>query len=313
MATSLDVPYRVFGLDNLSTIESVLEDEVVKVLINCVGPFAITVEPLVAACIEAGVHYLDISAELDSYQLAMDRADAARKVNVMLLPGCSGSVAMLCCLAAHAVQDIQSPARIDVALRVAGPMSRGSVASAASSAMTGAHCLQRLDDRLVPFPVREEKDEDAAGNKGDDSSRQFDFDNGDRPVSCFPVTLPDLITIGTSTGVANIRTFACVGDSGTMSFPDNDKTIPDGPTAEEREANPYHAVVAVTDADGGVGRAVLHTVNGYTFSAMPLVEAARRALAGEVKAGFKTPATLFGKDFVDTFAESQLVDTSTCN
>ncbi|KAK7985793.1 hypothetical protein PG996_004966 [Apiospora saccharicola] len=306
VATSLDVPYRVFYLIDATLNISILRGEGVQVLLNCAGPFALTAEPLIAACIEAGVHYLDISAELGSYQLALDRSDAAKKANVMLLPGCGGSVAMLGCLAAHALRNTQSPTQIDIALRVAGPMSRGSVASATGSAMAGAQCLQRLEDKLVP--LRPAQEEDRAGNGEEDSSPQFDFDNGDGSVSCFPVTLPDLITIGMSTGVANIRTFACMGGPGAMSFPDEDKVIQDGPTAEEREASPYHAAVTVTDADGGVGRAILHTVNGYMFTAMASVEAAKRVFAGEVKAGFQTPAMLFGKGFVETIGGSRLVD-----
>ncbi|KAK8097753.1 uncharacterized protein PG998_013239 [Apiospora kogelbergensis] len=304
VAASLNAPHRVFDLTGPSLTVSVLKDENVKVLLNCAGPFALTAEPLIAACIEAGVHYLDISAELGSYQLALDRAGAAEKANVMLLPGCGGSVAMLGCLAAHAVRNIQSPTRIDIALRVAGPMSRGSVASAAGSSMAGVKCLQRLDNALLPWSQQDGGSKESAGG-------QFDFDNGDGLVSCFPLTLPDLITVGKSTGVANIRTFACVGGPGAMSFPDEGKIIKDGPTAEEREASPYHAAVTVTDADGGIGRAVLHTVNGYTFTAMASVEAARRVLAGEVKAGFQTPAMLFGKNFVETIAGSRLVDIET--
>lgn len=315
VAASLNLPYRVFCLDNdddSTVIVSVLKDEGIGVLLNCAGPFARTAPPLLAACIEAGVHYLDISAELGSYQLtAAARADgAAERAGVMLLPGCGGSVAMLGCLAAHALRGFQKrPDRIDVALRVAGPMSRGSVVSAAGGDMAGGRCLQRLGGRLVPIYVPEE---DGAGQEGGDLSRPFDFGNGEGDVSCFPVTLPDLITIGMATGVANVRTFACVGGSVTMSFPEDDKMIADGPTAEEREENPYHAAVVVTDADGGQRRAVLHTVNGYTFTAMASVEAARRVLAGDVKAGFQTPAMLFGKGFVETIAGSRLVDISTC-
>ncbi|KAK7915222.1 hypothetical protein PG985_012925 [Apiospora marii] len=305
VATSLNAPYRVFDLDTPSIIKSVLRDASVKVLLNCAGPFESTAEPLIAACIETGVHYLDISAELGSYQLALDRADAAEKANVMLLPGCGGSVAMLGCLAAHAIRNMQDPTHIDVTLRVAGPMSRGSIASASKSAMAGAQCLQRLGNELVPW----------GGQEGDGSKvsagRQFDFDDGEGPVSCFPITLPDLVTIWKSTGVATIRTFACVAGSGTMSFPEDGKMIPDGPTPEERDATPYHAAVAAAGADGTVKHAVLHTVNGYTFTAMASVEAARRVLDGEFKAGFQTPALLFGKDFVETVAGSRLVDVKT--
>ncbi|KAK7962916.1 uncharacterized protein PG986_003741 [Apiospora aurea] len=304
LAASLDdAPYRVFDLDDHCTVVSALQEADTKVLLNCAGPFASTAAPLIAACIEAGgVHYLDISAELATYQLAADRSDDAAAAGVMLLPGCGGSVAMLGCLAGHVLRRIESPTRIDIALRVAGPMSRGSVVSAAQGSMAGAAALQRRVGELVPW--QKETGEEA-------SSGQFDFDNGEGVGSCFPVTLPDLFAIWKSTGVDNIRTYVCIAASGDAGFPEenNDNNmLPEGPSAEEREASPYHAAVVATGPDGSLGRAVLHTVNGYTFTAMASVEAARRVLEGEFITGLQTPAMLFGNEFVETIPGSRLVD-----
>ncbi|KAK6859405.1 hypothetical protein PG995_003041 [Apiospora arundinis] len=305
LAAFLNTPYRVFDLHDPAATSSVLREEGVEVLLNCAGPFVATARPLISACIQAGVHYLDVSAELGSYQYALDRSDDAKKANVMLLPGCGGSVAMLGFLAAHALRNIQDPTHVDIALRVAGSMSRGSIASAARSSMDGTRCLQRLRGELVPWGEAKEGN----GDTGEKTGVQFDFDNGEGPVSCFPVTLPDLITIWKATGNPNIRTFACVAASEDMAFPEyGEMDLPDGPSAEEREKSPYHAAVVVTGPDGEVGRAVLHTVNGYTFTAMASVEAARRVLEGEITTGFQTPAMLFGKEFVETIAVSRLVD-----
>ena len=37
-------------------------------------------------------------------------------------------------------------------------------------------------------------------------------------------------------------------------------------------------------------------------------EAARRVLAGEFRAGFQTPATLFGSSFATTIADTRITD-----
>ncbi len=123
---------------------------------------------------------------------------------------------------------------------------------------------------------------------------------------CFPVTLPDLVTIWRTTHVPDIETFVHVsGDA----FPQGDiSTLPDGPTAEERAANRYQAAVEVTSEDGSVVRAILDTVNGYTFTPMAAAEAARRVLAGEVRPGFQTPAELFGVAFAESIADTQIRD-----
>lgn len=68
LAAQIAIPHLMFDINDLRMIGSVLES--VKVLLNCAGPFGETAEPLMEACIEKGVHYLDISAELSTYELA---------------------------------------------------------------------------------------------------------------------------------------------------------------------------------------------------------------------------------------------------
>lgn len=194
LSVSLAVPYIVFGVDDSHTVDAALGG--IAVLLNCAGPFMRTAAPLIGACIRNGIHYLDIAAELNSYRLAEERDGEAQRANVMLLPGCGSSLAML-------------------------------------------DLCQRIGE----------------------------------------------------------------------SFPTGDlDAVPEGPTEEQREASPYHAAVVVTAADGTVRRAVLHTVNGYTFTPIASVEAARRVLAGEARLGFQTPAVVFGSGFVGTIAGSQLKD-----
>jgi short subunit dehydrogenase-like uncharacterized protein len=53
---------------------------------------------------------------------------------------------------------------------------------------------------------------------------------------------------------------------------------------------------------------VIETVNGYSYTPLVAVEAARRVLAGEKRAGFHTPARLFGATFAETIAGTQISD-----
>ena len=286
LAARLGVEYRVFALEDSSVIDRSLPD--VGVLLNCAGPFASTADGLMRAGIRNGVHYLDIAAELDGYRLAGLLDAEARTAGVMLLPGSGGSVAMLGCLAGHAVARTNHPSGITVAMHVSGGLSRGSAASAMGSVT--AETLVRADGKLVSRP---------AG-----AIREFDFGKG--AVDCFRVTLPDLITIWRSTNVRAIETFVHVSGDG---FPQGDlSALPDGPSEQERLANRYQAVVEVSDSNGRIVRSVLDTVNGYTFTAKAAAEAGRRVLAGEARPGFQTPAMLFGSGFVRTIADTTIVD-----
>ncbi|MEV0109346.1 saccharopine dehydrogenase NADP-binding domain-containing protein [Nocardia sp. NPDC050799] len=285
MAAELGVGYRVLGLDDRDEIADAVADS--TVLLNCAGPFARTAEPLMTAAIRAGAHYLDIAAELDSYHLAGALDEEARAAGVLLLPGSGGSVAMLGCLAGRASEGVGEVRSIRIALHVAGAMSRGSARSATEGLTT--RCLRRVAGELVA--------------QDPDRPRVFEF--GDGPKTCFPTTLPDLITLWRATNAPDIETYVHVsGDA----FPGGDlATLPEGPTAQERRRDRYQAAVEVTGADGTVGKYVLDTVNGYTFTPMAAAEAARRVLGGEYRPGFHTPAGLFGHGFVETLADSRIV------
>lgn len=284
MASELKVAFRAFSLNDPDTIDGALED--IDVLINCAGPFMHTARPLMSAAIRQKVHYLDVAAELDSYQLAEIFDDAAVAAGVMLLPGCGGSVAMLGCLAAYAAGEIKNPVRISLALHVTGAMSRGSAVSASENLST--ECLLRRSGQLMQR----------------ESTELQNFDFGKGPQACFPVTLPDVITIWKATAIPDIETFVYVSGDG---FPQGDLAdLPDGPTAQEREASRYQAVAEVENADGDTLRMLLDTVNGYSFTALAAAEAGRRVLAGEYLPGFQTPAALFGKQFAETIADTRI-------
>ncbi len=285
LAAETGLPCRVFSLSDAHAVAAALEG--VDVLLNCAGPFMRTAEPLMRAAIATRVHYLDVAAELDSYRLAEALDTDAKAAGVMLLPGSGGSVAMLGSLASHAVARVGRPAKISVALRVAGSMSRGSAISATENLTT--ETLARIAGRLEPI--------------SSSGTRVFDFGWGEE--ACFPLSLPDLITIWRATGAPCIETFVCIEDA----FPQGDlAALPAGPNAEERRANRYRAAVEVTGEDGVVARSVLDTVNGYSFTALAATEAARRVLGGEARPGFQTPAGLFGAGFARTIADTTITD-----
>ncbi|KAH7029897.1 uncharacterized protein B0I36DRAFT_350693 [Microdochium trichocladiopsis] len=286
LADRMGAVVKLFPLDEPGAIVANLAG--ISVLLNAAGPFANTAEPLMSAAIRAGVHYLDFSAELDTYHGALALDAQARAAGVMLLPGSGGSVAMLGSLAGHAVARVKNARKIAIALDFAGTMSRGSAISASQN--IAPETFRLVGGELVTRDANE--------------LRNFDFGTG--PQSSFPVTLPDLLTIHQATGVPDIETFVHVA---TGTFPTSDiQDLPDGPSFEEREASRYHASVEVTGGDGTVARSVLDTVNGYTFTSMVAAEAARRVLAGEMRPGFQTPAGLFGNGFAETIAGTCIVD-----
>lgn len=283
LAAQLGVNYRVFDADQAEGFLSGI-----SVLLNFAGPFVQTAEPLMRACIKAGVDYLDITAEINVYRLAERLGAEAAANQVMLLPGVGWDVVPTDSLAVQVAGRVQGPTALNIALQVPGSMSRGSAMSV--SEIIGAGVLARVDGELVATP--------------DAEPRHFDFGQG--PVLCVPLSFGDLVTAWHSTGIPNIAMFVHIaGDA----FPQGDLSqLPDGPTPEQREAHRARAVVEVTDAKGAIARSIIETVNGYTYTPLAAVEAAHRVLDGERQPGFATPAMAFGGGFAESIAGTLVTD-----
>ncbi|UVH51159.1 saccharopine dehydrogenase NADP-binding domain-containing protein [Pseudomonas sp. CBSPBW29] len=284
LAAQLDVPYRVFTPDTLGT--DALEG--IDVLLNFAGPFAQTAGALMQACIAAGVDYLDITAEINVYRLAEQLGARATEAGVMLLPGVGWDVVPTDCLAMQVASRVQNPQSLKVALQVPGSMSRGSALSVGE--IIGAGILARVDGQLIATP----------------DAQPYSMDFGDGPVLCAPLSFGDLVTAWHSTGIPNIAMFVHIsGDA----FPEGDLSqLPDGPSLQQREAHRARAVAEVTGADGQVMRSVIETVNGYSYTPLAAVEAARRVLAGERQPGFATPGQLLGREFAESIAGTTIID-----
>ena len=146
----------------------------------------------------------------------------------------------------------------------------------------GAGVLARIDGELVPTPEAQ--------------PRHFDF--GDGEVLCVPLSFGDLVTGWHTRRIPNIAMFVHIsGDA----FPEGDLSLlPDGPSAQERDARRARAVVEVIAEDGSRIRSRIETVNGYSYTPLAAIEAARRVLNGDRRSGFATPVGVFGNGFAES-------------
>jgi short subunit dehydrogenase-like uncharacterized protein len=285
LAVQLDVPFRVFSLDDPVAVHAGLAG--VTAVLNCAGPFASTARPLMEACITSGVHYLDVTAEYRVYALAESLSERAVAAGVMLLPGVGWHVVPSDCLALYVAAKVAQPQSLRIAFQVADTMSRGSAATVGE--MRGVGLLVRADGIIVAKP--------------DAAPERFDFGAG--PVDSVPVSFGDLVTAWKSTGIPNISMFVNMKKS---VLPTGVAAVAEGPSREERMANPASFVVEVTGIDGTVERARIDTVNGYTYTPMVAIEALRLLVAGQAKFGFQTPATVFGAKFAASIADTRVID-----
>ncbi len=123
VAAPFSFPYRSFPLDDPKALRAGLEG--VQVVLLCAGPFVDTAPAMVSACLEMGIHYLDITGEIPVFQMAAALDERARRAGVMLLPGAGFDVVPSDSLAAHLKRRLPSATHLRLAFKTGGGVSRG--------------------------------------------------------------------------------------------------------------------------------------------------------------------------------------------
>lgn len=124
LADKLGCPTRAF---DVRTASGQLDG--VRVLLNTAGPFAVTQPPLLQACLQAGVHYMDIAGEVAEFQSAFAHDAKARERGVMLMPGAGFGVAPTDALALYLHRRLPNAHRLRLAFATHGGVSRGTLAT----------------------------------------------------------------------------------------------------------------------------------------------------------------------------------------
>lgn len=301
-ASEWEVSYRTFDLTRPEIVEQQLST--VDVVLNCAGPFVDTHEPLIEACLETGTDYLDITGEIEVFESIAARDERATETGITLLPGVGFDVVPSDCLAAHLHDAISDPARLALGFESLGSPSRGTALTMVDGLASGGAIREDGEIRRVPTGW---------------NTRTIDFGSGDRTA----VTIPwgDVSTAYHSTGIPNIEFYMAVPPGairglrltrhlgGLLDTAPIERGVEslvrrtvDGPDATERQQGETRLWGEVTDSEGEETRiARLKTPNGYALTAKTAVESVLRTLDGEPAAGFQTPSTAFGSEYVLAF------------
>jgi len=74
--------------------------------------------------------------------------------------------------------------------------------------------------------------------------------------------------------------------------------MPEGPSETARRAGHAALVGVARNGAGQVVRSRLRTLEAYALTALTAFDAGKRVAAGEVGAGFQTPSSAFGPDYI---------------
>jgi short subunit dehydrogenase-like uncharacterized protein len=273
-----------------------------RVVLNAAGPFSRTAEPVIAACLRAGAHYLDLSAEVPAIEALAAHDVSARARGVMVMPAVGFDVVATDCLALHVARRLPDAVQLSIGVTNLGFVSRGSAKTLLEAIDRG---LMRRNGVLVPVPL-------GSCEKG------FDYEVG--PRASVNVSLADLTTAYHSTGIANVATYTegtplmrgllAAARSAAWALRTGPAQawlaacadlLPENPAAANGDASVEQRAVAEAEDDHG-GRAVsrLRTRDAYAFTPHAACAVVARVLAGDVEPGFQTPARVYGSDFVMT-------------
>ena len=194
LAFALDLPMRVFGLDDAPAAAGAIADMIV--VANCAGPFAATSAPMIDACLRSRVHYLDITGEIDVFLDAQRRHADAQAAGIVICPGVGFDVIPTDCMAAVLKESLPDATHLILAFDAPGPISPGTARTMMRSLGLGRH-----GGRVRRNGVIEEV-------SLAQSWRHIDFAGGSATAIAIP--WGDLATAWFSTSIPNIETFAAV-------------------------------------------------------------------------------------------------------
>ncbi len=300
VAEPLGFTWRAFDLSDSKAIDKGLED--VAVVLHIAGPFSATSKPMADACIRGGVHYLDITGEIDVFEALAGRDAEARRAGVMLLPGVGFDVVPSDCMAAHMKRRMPDATDLKMYIGGLGSVSRGTAKTMVEGIAQGTRV--RRGGKIVTLARP--------------SEATCDFGQGEKPTMA--VSWGDVSTAFYSTQIPDIEAhFEAVPQmKAMMGLPGFVKAFmglsfmqgflkrqidrqPEGPTDEQRRAGHSIVVAVATNAKGERATSRLRTPEGYSLTAETGLAIAKRVAAGDFKPGFMTPSLAYGADFVLAF------------
>jgi short subunit dehydrogenase-like uncharacterized protein len=293
----------VARVDDPATLRDAFADA--AVVINCAGPFNRAGEPVVAAAVQTGTHYVDSTGEQSFMKLVFDRhGEEAERRGVALVPGLGFDYAPGDCIARLAARGREPLEEVTVAYAVQGfGASRGTMRSALG--MMGGEAVVYRDGDWHPAPRGVQR-----------ASFPFPEPMGRRAVSPYPAG--EQLTVPRHTDTKKVTTFLTTSSASPHPLLEPivpytlpvlgvalrtpltgllDRAIgvlPEGPDESDRRAARFVVVAVTRDSDGAEARGVVRGMDVYGLTALLLVHGAEQmAAAGYDRAGALGPAAAY--------------------
>ena len=299
LADKFGLEYMIFGLENVEEIAQSIAK--FPIVLNCAGPFSRTAKPLVQACLRTKTHYLDITGEIEVFEMIKSFDSEAKINSIILLPGVGFDVVPTDCMAKYLSLKLPNATHLELAfMSVGGSISHGTVTTMIES--LGNDGFLRENGVMVSKPT---------GYKG----KWIDFGL----LKQFAITIPwgDISTAYSTTRIPNIETYAGASKSAYFlmkfqflfnpilrtKFIKNliQKYVDDkitGPNESHFKNGKSLIYGKVTNAKSETFEGRIETIEGYRLTAEASVLITQKVLDLEGISGYQTPAGLFGYGFI---------------
>lgn len=300
LAEELGLTWRVFGLEDVQNTAHALHDT--SLVIHCAGPFSATARPMLEACIQAKAHYLDITGEVDVFELAKSLDGRARTAGVTLCPGTGFDVIPTDCVARTLFQKMPDASELDLGFAGGKSLSPGTAKTTVEALKKGVVIRENGQLTFRPNGYLE---------------KSIDFGGG--PRNATPIPWGDVSTAYTSTGIPNIRVFVPASKKSIKSMRLGNALRPllglspvqsflkrriagkiQGPDAAQREKQRMQVWGQVRNAAGKCVTARVETPNGYEITTWGPVLIAEHILQNTPEPGYTTPSLLMGAEWLET-------------
>lgn len=292
LARELGLEWRAFPLDRPDLSGCAL-------VLHCAGPFIETSRPMVDACLEAGVHYLDITGEIPVFEAVYARDAEAKARGIALIPGVGFDVVPTDAIAALLSRRLPDATELQLAFSTSrgSSISPGTLQTMVESIGEGG-AIRRdgkivrvphaYDVREIPFPSR--------------SRLAVTIPWGDVASAYRSTRIPDIRVYNGSSkkGVQRLRRMARLAP--VAAFWPIRKTLRwmasrvKGPSEEQQRTGRVELWGRVANEKGEEATMTMSTPEGYTFTVLAALAAVESVLADPPSPGAHTPSTAFGPE-----------------
>ena len=299
LAKSKNLESQIFSLSSVNEVASQIKG--MAVVANCAGPFSETAEIMIQACIQAKVHYIDITGEISVYDYANQCDREAVSAGIVLCPGVGSDVIPTDCLAKYLKDECPDATHLKMGWHIVGSKaSKGTAKTSVQGLFLGGKVRENGQIKQVPLAYKEEV---------------IDFGVG--KFNTMTIPWGDVFTAYHSTGIPNIEFYISRPPKSVKKIKRYRRFIGlfnykwvvgllqnwiernwKQPTAEIREKGKSFFWGEVKDPNGQVVTARFSTGDGYDVTAVGVVVVAEYLLQDHSQKGYYTPSILMGKELV---------------